>query len=77
MEQKVKSISEAFSMQPITLTIVEESKRSKFDPENDIKEIKLEGKQISSDELISVYKGYNFDGKILFEYVAKTVNVHY
>ena len=77
MEKKVKSISEAFSMQPIKLTVVDESNQFAFNPENDIKEIKLEGKLISSDELISVYRGYNFNGKILFEYVAKAVNVHY
>ena len=64
-------------MQPVTLSVICEDNRSSFAQENDIKEIKLEGKQISSDELISVYKGYNFDGKVLFEYVAKSVNVHY
>ena len=40
METKVKSISEAFSMQPITLSIVDMP--TSFSPENSIKEIKLE-----------------------------------
>ena len=71
MKQKIKSISEAFSMQPITLSVVD--KPTSFDPENSIKEIKLE----VMDENTNVYVGYNFDGKKLFEYIAKTVNVHY
>jgi len=77
MEQRIKSISEAFSMQPITLQVVEEDKRSKFDPENDIKEIRQEGKQVNTDKMISVYRGYNYDGKMLFEYVMESVNVRY
>ena len=68
---KIKSISEAFSMQPITLRVVD--KPTSFDPENSIKEIKLE----VMDETTNVYVGYNFDGKKLFEYIAKSVNVHY
>ena len=68
---KIKSISEAFSMQPITLSVVD--KPTSFDPENSIKEIKLE----VMDETTNVYVGYNFDGKKLFEYIAKSVNVHY
>jgi hypothetical protein len=71
METKVKSISEAFSMQPITLTIVDMP--TSFSPENSIKEIKLE----VMDETTNVYVGYNFDGKKLFQYISKSVNVHY
>jgi hypothetical protein len=71
METKVKSISEAFSMQPITLSIVDMP--TSFSLENSIKEIKLE----VMDETTNVYVGYNFDGKKLFEYISKSVNVHY
>jgi hypothetical protein len=71
METKVKSISEAFSMQPITLSIVDMP--TSFGLENSIKEIKLE----VMDETTNVYVGYNFDGKKLFEYISKSVNVHY
>ena len=77
MKQKIKSISEAFSMQPITLEVTREDKRSNFDHENDIKEIKQEGKQVNSDKMISVYRGYNYDDKMLFEYIVESVNVHY
>lgn len=69
--QKVKSISEAFSMQPITLNVSD--KPTSFDPENSIKEIKLE----VIDETTSVYVGYNFEGKKKFQYLANAVNVHY
>ena len=69
---KIKSISEAFSMQPITLSVVD--KPTSFDPENSIKEIKLE---IQPNDATEIYVGYNFDGKKLFGYIAKSVNVHY
>lgn len=75
--KNVKSITEVFSMLPITFAVVEETKRTSLCPESDIKEIKLEDKRISSEELIGVYKGYNFEGKLLFEYLAKSVNVQY
>lgn len=68
---KIKSISEAFSMQPITLSVAD--KPGSLYPENSIKEIKLE----VLDEKTNVYVGYNFDGKKLFEYLSKSVNVHY
>ena len=68
---KIKSISEAFSIQPITLSVVDMP--TSLNPENSIKEIKLE----VMDETTNVYVGYNFDGKKLFEYIAKSVNVHY
>ena len=68
---KIISISEAFSMQPISLSVVD--KPSSYDPENSIKEIKLE----VMDETTSVYVGYNFEGKKKFQYLANAVNVHY
>lgn len=77
MEQKIKSISEAFSTQPRVLQVTAKHERFKFDPENDVKEIKQEGKQVNTDKIISVYRGYNYDGKMLFEYVMESVNVHY
>jgi hypothetical protein len=77
MKEKIKSITEAFSMQPITLTITEPDKRSAFNPENDIKEIKQEGKQVNENKMINIYVGYDFDGNKIFEYIAETVNVHY
>lgn len=73
MKNKIKSISEAFSMQPITLSITDENSRSAFEPENDIKKIELE----VMDEKTNIYVGYNFLGKKLFHYLTKSVNVHY
>jgi hypothetical protein len=69
--ETIKSISEAFSMQPIPLSVVDNP--NSFNPENSIKEIKLE----VMDETTNVYVGYNFEGKKLFQYLAKSVNVHY
>lgn len=71
--EKVKSISEAFSMQPITITVTAPDKRTKFDPSQDIERIELE----VLDENTSIYVGYNFEGEKKFQYLANTVNVHY
>ena len=68
--EKIKSITEAFSNQPITLMVCE--KESPFRPEDSIKEIVLE-----RTDGTTFYVGYNFKGKRIFKYLAKSVNVHY
>ncbi len=74
MTEVVKSITEAFSMQPVTITIHgDNQRRSASNPESDIKEIRHEKRY----DGIGFYYGYNFDGKILFKYLALSVNVHY
>ena len=75
MEQKIKSISEAFSMQPKHLEVDKERYN-----EESIKEIKKERVQCylpdgEASELM--YVGYNFEGQIIFQYLNLTVNVHY
>lgn len=62
-------------MQPVTLMVVDAP--TSFDPENSIKEIKLEVRNYITDVSTDYFVGYNFDGKKLFEYVAASVNVHY
>ena len=74
MEEGIKSITEAYSMQPETFSVV--GKPSNAYPEKSIKEIK-EMQKNWNDEQIRVYIGYNFEGKKLFEYLANSVNVHY
>jgi len=74
---KIKRISEAYSMQPVYWEVTEENHRSKFNPENDIAKIVEEKVQVSSEKQISVYVGYNYDGKKKFKYIADAVNVHY
>ena len=71
MENIIKSISEAFSVQPITISVDNEIRS--FDPGNSIKEIKLE----VMDSSTNIYVGYNFNGEKKFEYIATAVNVHY
>ena len=72
---RIRTISEAYSMQPITLTVVETP--ASFNPEDSIKEIKLEVRNYITDVSTDFYVGYNFEGKKIFEYVAAAVNVHY
>jgi hypothetical protein len=68
---EIKSISEAFSMQPIKLIVLDDP--YPFDNNQSVKEIKLE----VLDQNTNVYVGYNFDGKKIFQYLEKSVNVHY
>ncbi len=75
MENRIKSIVQAFSMQPEVLQVLE-TNIGYWKPEEAIKEIKLEDKYFDG-ELLECYVGYNFEGKMLFRYIAKTVNVHY
>jgi hypothetical protein len=90
MEQKIKSISEAYSMQPCKkeVCLIKEDYKRMPEPheephihnENCIVEIKLENLQLQSTggmDLYKVYNGYNKDGQKLFEYLANSVNVEY
>jgi len=69
--ETIKSITEAFSMQPVTLSISKD--RSIYNPEDDIEKIELE----VMDEDTNVYVGYDFQGVKKFQYIAKSVNVYY
>ena len=40
-KEKVKSILEAFSMQPVTITVTDSNMRTKLDPSQDIEKIEL------------------------------------
>ena len=80
MEQKIRLISEAFSMQPINFEVQE--KLGKFDrPEFTVKIIKKE--EVITDyhngepNTRTCYIGYNHNGEKMFQYLANTVNVHY
>jgi len=76
-EPIIKSIVEAFSMHPEILQITED--KNTFWKHNEAcKEIKLEYLEgVYNKEFVEYYVGYNFDGKKLFQYLAKSVNVHY
>ena len=75
-DNKIYSISEAFSMQPKHISVMdEEHYKSYYDKPNACKEIKLEPVQIG--EVVMAYVGYNFEDKKIFQYLANTVNVHY
>jgi len=79
MKQKIQSITEAFSMQPVTLYV--NQKVGTCTPiTNEVIEIKKEEVNIMiGGELKShdVYRGYDPDGNIIFTYLANSVNVHY
>jgi len=75
--EKIKSITEAFSMQPATLSIMK-SNDNYYDKPSACKEIKLEQLDGVFDDLpTSFYVGYNFEGQKIFQYLANSVNVHY
>ena len=77
MSQKIKSITEAFSMQPETFKVLE-TNIGYWKPEEAIKEIRLEQSEgVYNNEPEYYYRGYNFDGALLFQYIARTVNVQY
>jgi len=73
-EQKIESITEAFSMQPTTLRVTpKDSWERMLHKEDAIKEIR----EVWNGDQIRVYRGFNYDDKKMFEYLANSVNVHY
>lgn len=75
--EKIKLISEAFSMQPVTLEVLTEGQlKADYDKSNSAKEIIKETVLIDRNPT-EVYVGYNPEGKKIFQYLATSVNVHY
>ena len=75
MERKIKSITEAFSMQPVVLQV--KDKPDEWNIDNSIKRIEFEISDEYASGETSVYRGYNFADKLIFQYLANSVNVHY
>ena len=79
--ERIKSITEAFSMQPAVICITEKCVRDNYPSESDIEEIKLEevmiGENPSTCDFIMMYVAYGFDKQIKAKYVAKATNVQY
>ena len=79
----IQSISEAYSMQPATLSVSTQEKYDKAKEKNIsyanelCKKIILETIQISTDKQVSFYVGYNFEDEKIFSYLMDAVNVHY
>jgi hypothetical protein len=79
---KIKSIKEAFSMQPQIFEVYklndDQYYGSKCIGKNLIKEIKLEYLEgVYDKEFVEYYVGYNFEGEKIFQYLTKSVNVEY
>ena len=76
MKTKIKSISEAFSMQPVTLEI-----NPNCLPENlrdgQVTEIREEIRITDVGDHILYYIGYDKNGEMIFKYLANSCNVHY
>jgi hypothetical protein len=78
MEQKIKSISEAYSMQPACISVSNKDKvYAKEYNYLHILEIKLETLQVGTNTQADFYVGYDFNGNKSFQYLANSVNVHY
>lgn len=73
-EQKIKSISEAYSMQPIHISV---NPNKNIYGDDEPVEIKEELIHNPNGEYLSVYIGYNNKGRRLFRYLVNSVNVHY
>lgn len=78
MNQKIKSITEAFSMQPESFHVYKVKGNEDCLRPTLIAEIRLEESAgLYDNEPEYYYKGYNFQGQLLFQYIARTVNVQY
>ena len=75
MEQKIKSVSEAYSMQPRTYSVTEDLGDWQ-DAKTEIKEIKIE-LVYSEGDGYEFYVCRNFHGNKLFEFPKLSVSVSY
>jgi|WetSurSiteA1Bulk_404760.scaffolds.fasta_scaffold182138_2 hypothetical protein len=83
MEQKVLSITEAFSQQPCAYYVCRlcDNPNNKHQHTDDcVKEIYLEKTEFyvnGEAKIFHVYIGINMKGKIVFKWLATSVNVNY
>lgn len=84
MSETIKSITEAFSMQPNCFEVcntpeseIRNGIKMVHNHNGCIKEIVPETRQVASDKQCNYYVGYNFNGEKMFEYLQSSVNVHY
>lgn len=79
--EEIKSITEAFSMQPTCTYVTTEDVRKHYKTDNDIKSIKLEevmiGNNSSTCDFVMMYVCYGWDEKIKSKHIAKAMNVQY
>jgi hypothetical protein len=75
--EKIKQITEAFSMQPKVFYVTDEPQGYT----GEVKEIKLEKIILGDENGNSIedvyYVGYDFNDKKIFQFLAKTVNVEF
>ena len=71
---KIKSITEAFSMQPNYFSVCAYDHKH---GDECLKEINEELQPDGENILIKYYVGWNFNDKMIFKYLANSVNVHY
>jgi hypothetical protein len=77
---KIKSISEAYSMQPSFRKVCDlpfDNFVHKKHSKECIAEITEEHENLTPDKIIYFYIGRNFDAEVLFKYLSDSVNVEY
>jgi len=75
--RRIKSITEAYSMQPITMSVTIDEPPSNGGKANSIKFITLEKVTFGETEDQWMYCGYNFYAERVFQFIATAVNVIY
>jgi len=73
--RRIKSITEAYSMQPITMNVTEDEPPTHGGKSNSIKFITLEQVKFGEDDKQWMYCGYNFYAERVFQFIYKSVNV--
>lgn len=81
MENKIRWVAEAYNKDAVQWNVTperllnEEVKR--LSKNSSIKEIKLEDATDIGDDLVKVYRGYNYNGELIYQWLANSVNVGY
>jgi hypothetical protein len=75
--RRIKYISEAFSMQPITMNVTEYEPASNGEKMNCCKFITLEKVTFGEKDEQMMYCGYNFYAERIFQFIYNSVNVGY
>jgi len=77
MKQKIKTVTEAYNMQPCSQYIGSSVRNAKNEVIGKIGEIKIETKQVESDRAVDMVCGYTEKGDLAFEWIRSAVNIEY
>lgn len=81
MENKIRWVAEAYNKDAVQWNVTPERLLNEeielLSKKHSIREIKLESASNIGEDIVPVYRGYNYHGELIYQWLANSVNVGY